>query len=82
MNMLILLFPSTTFIVIIIFEKSELNRINKDKSNYSFILIINMWLLSRCISIDSLNSCWQQQRNKTSYDFRFCKGGSDDLSKR
>ncbi|CAF3783540.1 unnamed protein product [Rotaria sordida] len=34
----------------------------------------------RCI--DSLNSCFQQQKNKTSYDFCLCRGGSGILAKR
>ena len=43
---------------------------------------INMWFFSRCISIDSLNSCFQQQKHKTSYDFCLCKERSDILDKR
>ncbi len=71
LNMFILL-DSTSFIV---FKKVELN---KKKKKYSFIIInINMWFISRCISSDSLNSCFQQQKNKTSYDFGLLKEGND-----
>ena len=49
---------------------------------YNRFIIINMWLISRCISIDSLNSCFQQQKNKTSYDFCLRKERSNILDKR
>jgi hypothetical protein len=59
-----ILLDSTSFIV---FKKVELN---KKKKKYSFVILnINMWLISRCMNVDSLNSCFQQQKNKMSYDF-------------
>jgi hypothetical protein len=70
-----ILFDLISFII----EYNRLNDTNENK--YSFI-IINMWFISRCISIDSLNSCFQQQKNKTSYDFCSRKEGSDSLVKR
>ena len=87
MNMFILL-QSISFIVIVIFQKVEYNQLNDfyNEKKYSFVIIIiiviKMWFISRCISIDSLNSCFQQQKNKTSYDFRLCKGASDIFAKR
>ncbi|CAF0952506.1 unnamed protein product [Adineta steineri] len=41
-----------------------------------------MWFISRCISIDALNSCFQQQKHKFSYDFCLCREGSSIFEKR
>jgi len=77
LNMFIL-FDSTSFIVIIVFKKFEFNRLKDKKNKYSLIIIdTNMWFISRCISVDSLNSCFQQQKNKMSYDFGLCNEGAD-----
>lgn len=77
LNMLILL-HSTSFILILKFP-IEYNQSDKNKTNnnhkYSIYLTI-MWFISRCISIDSLNTCFQQQKHKTSYDFCLCNEGS------
>jgi hypothetical protein len=59
-----ILLDSTSFIV---FKKVELN---KNKKRYSFVILnINMWFISRCMNVDSLNSCFQQQKAKMSYNF-------------
>lgn len=76
---------STSFIIIIVFEKIEFYRLKDKKNQYSFIIIINiinMWFISRCISVDSLNSCFQQQKNKMSYDFGLCEEGTRIFSVR
>jgi hypothetical protein len=74
-----ILIDLTSFIVIIVFEKIEFYRLNDKKNKYSFIIInnITMWFISRCISADSLNSCFHQQKNKMSYDFGLCKEEKD-----
>jgi hypothetical protein len=80
-----ILFDSTSFIALVVLEKIEYNRLNdKSKQNkYPYIIIDNnMWFISRCISIDSLNSCFQQQKNKMSYDFCLCREGSSIFEKR
>jgi hypothetical protein len=80
-----ILLDLTSFIVIIVFEKIEFYRFNDKKNKYSFIIIINninMWFISRCISVDSLNSCFQQQKNKTSYDFGLCKDDTEIFTRR
>jgi hypothetical protein len=68
LNMFIL-FYSISFIIILEFPIEY----------YRYII---MWFFSRCISIDSLNTCFQQQKHKTSYDFCFCTGGSSSTTKR
>jgi hypothetical protein len=76
---------STSFTIIIVFEKIEFYRLKDKKNQYSFIIIINiinMWFISRCISVDSLNSCFQQQKNKMSYDFGLCQERTGILSVR
>jgi hypothetical protein len=76
-----ILFDSTSFIVIIVFKKLEFNRLKDKKNKYSLIIIdTNMWFISRCISVDSLNSCFQQQKNKMSYDFGLCNEEADIFS--
>jgi hypothetical protein len=79
-----ILLDSTSFFVIIVFEKIEFYRLNDKKNKYTFITIINinMWFISRCISLDSLNSCFHQQKNKTSYDFGLCKEETDIFATR
>ncbi len=67
----------------IILEKLEFIRLYKKTTNYTLVIInINMWFISRCISVDSLNSCFQQQKNKTSYDFSLCKERTEMLGRR
>ncbi|UJR31493.1 hypothetical protein I4U23_018982 [Adineta vaga] len=83
-------FDSTSFIIIVVFKYIQYYRLtdkSEAKKNSSIVVIIiiintNMWWISRCISIDSLNSCFQQQKHRTSYDFCFCKEGSSIFEKR
>ena len=83
-----ILLDSTSFIVLVVFEKIEYNRLSDNNNNSKqnkdsyFIIINNMWFISRCISIDSLNSCFQQQKNKMSYDFCLCREVSSIFDKR
>lgn len=78
LNMLIL-FDSTSLIINLEFP-IEFQQTNKNDEY--IILITKMWFFSRCISIDSLNTCFQQQKNRTSYDFRLYTTKSDVLAKR
>lgn len=78
-------FESTLFNIIIVFEKIEFYLLNDKKNKYSFIIIIkniNMWFISRCINVDSLNSCFQQQKTKMSYDFNLCNEGNEIFTNR
>lgn len=70
-----IVFDSILLIVIVTFKKVEHYQLNNNSNNYYFI--INMWLLSRCISIDALNSCFQQQKSKINYDFCLCREKPD-----
>ena len=72
LNMFILLDSITLFVL----EKIQLNRLNAKKKKDSLIILeIDMWFISRCLSVDSLNSCFQQQKNKMSYDFGLYQEG-------
>ncbi|CAF5182933.1 unnamed protein product, partial [Rotaria magnacalcarata] len=75
--MLILLY-STSYVIILEFQIEYQQSNNNEKHSF---LISAMWFISRCISIDSLNTCFQQQKNKSSYDFCLCRGGSGILAK-
>ena len=75
-----ILLDSTSLIV---FEKLQLNRLNDKTRIYSAVIIdINMWFISRCISADSLNSCFPQQKNRMSYDFGLLKEGANPFRTR
>jgi hypothetical protein len=73
---MLILLHSTSLIIILEFP-IEYQRLDKDA-----LIITDMWFFSRCISIDSLNTCFQQQKHKTSYDFCLCSGVSSSLTKR
>jgi len=48
-----------------------------NERNYSSLIYVNMWFLSRCISVDALNSCFPQQRSRMSYDFNSMRNRID-----
>ena len=69
-----ILFYSSTLIVIVVSPKKSQRADDNNPSRLSS-LTINMWFLPRCLSIDSLNSCFQQQKPRSNYDFCFCREG-------
>lgn len=81
---MLILLHSTSFLVILEFPIEFQQTIDggDDDDDIHTVLITTMWFFSRCISFDSLHTCFQQQKNKTSYDFRLCSGQSDVLANR
>ena len=81
LNMLILL-DSILLIVVIACKEFEYYQLNNSQNERSSIIVnINMWFISRCINIDSLNSYFQQQKNKIGFDFCLCRERSNMFTK-